>query len=55
MYFKPTLDNALSLISFHGNNGSRDGGEPAAYRYTEARLSRISLELIRDINKNTKI
>lgn len=42
-----------TLVDGHGNFGSRDGDPPAAYRYTEARLTRISMELIRDINKNT--
>lgn len=41
------------LISFHGNNGSRDGGEPAAYRYTECKLSKIGEEMLADIKKNT--
>jgi DNA gyrase subunit A len=41
------------LVDGHGNFGSRDGDSPAAYRYTEARLSRISLEMMSDINKNT--
>lgn len=41
------------LVDGHGNFGSIDGFEAAAYRYTEARLSKISLELLRDINKNT--
>ena len=41
------------LIDGHGNFGSRDGDAPAAYRYTEARLEKISLELLRDINKDT--
>ena len=40
-------------IDMHGNNGSIDGDSPAAMRYTEARLSKISNELIRDINKDT--
>ena len=40
-------------IDMHGNNGSIDGDSPAAYRYTEARLSKISNELIGDIDKNT--
>ena len=40
-------------IDMHGNNGSIDGDSPAAYRYTEARLSKISNELIRDIDRNT--
>ena len=41
------------LIDGHGNFGSMDGDPAAAYRYTESRLSKISLELLRDINKNT--
>lgn len=41
------------LIDGHGNFGSINGYEAAAYRYTEARLSKISLELLKDINKNT--
>ncbi|MCP5597293.1 DNA gyrase subunit A, partial [Klebsiella pneumoniae] len=41
------------LIEMHGNNGSMDGDPPAAMRYTEARLSQISGELLRDIDKNT--
>ena len=42
-------------IDMHGNNGSMDGDPPAAYRYTEARLSKISNELLKDINKDTVI
>ncbi|WP_461218357.1 DNA topoisomerase IV subunit A [Lapidilactobacillus salsurivasis] len=41
------------LIEMHGNNGSMDGDPPAAMRYTEARLSKISGELLRDIEKDT--
>ncbi|UOE92157.1 DNA topoisomerase IV subunit A [Alkalihalobacillus sp. LMS39] len=41
------------LIEMHGNNGSIDGDPPAAMRYTEARLSAISSELLRDIDKET--
>jgi topoisomerase-4 subunit A len=41
------------LIEMHGNNGSIDGDPPAAMRYTEARLARISSELLRDIEKET--
>jgi topoisomerase IV subunit A len=41
------------LIEMHGNNGSVDGDPPAAMRYTEARLSSISSELLRDLNKET--
>lgn len=43
----------LPYIDMHGNNGSIDGDSPAAYRYTEARLSKISNEMIRDIEKDT--
>lgn len=41
------------LIDFQGNNGSIDGDSPAAYRYTESRLSELSNELIADIEKKT--
>lgn len=41
------------LIAWHGNNGSRDGDEPAAYRYTECKLSKIGEEMLADIKKNT--
>ena len=41
------------LIDGHGNFGNIDGDDAAAYRYTESRLSKISLELLRDINKDT--
>ncbi|PTH18233.1 DNA topoisomerase IV subunit A [Staphylococcus auricularis] len=41
------------LIEMHGNNGSIDNDPPAAMRYTEAKLSKISQELLRDINKET--
>ena len=41
------------LITFHGNNGSRDGDEPAAYRYTECKLSKAGEEMLADIKKNT--
>lgn len=41
------------LIDMHGNNGSMDGDGAAAYRYTEARLSKISNELLKDIDKDT--
>ncbi len=39
-------------IDMHGNNGSMDGDPPAAMRYTEARLAKISSELLKDIDKN---
>ena len=42
-----------TLVDGHGNFGSIDGDPPAAYRYTEARLEKIALEMMRDINKNT--
>ena len=41
------------LVDIHGNNGSMDGDSAAAYRYTEARLSKISMELLKDLDKNT--
>ncbi|MBF0013842.1 DNA topoisomerase IV subunit A [Enterococcus casseliflavus] len=41
------------LIEMHGNNGSMDGDPPAAMRYTEARLSELSGELLKDIEKKT--
>ena len=41
------------LIDGHGNFGSVDGDPPAAYRYTEARMSKIAGEMMSDINKNT--
>lgn len=41
------------LVDGHGNFGSIDGDGAAAQRYTEARMSKISMELVRDINKNT--
>ena len=41
------------LVDGHGNFGNIEGDGAAAYRYTEARLSKISLELLRDINKDT--
>lgn len=43
----------VPLIDFQGNNGSIDGDSPAAYRYTEARLSEASEEMIRDLEKGT--
>ena len=41
------------MVDGHGNFGNIEGDGPAAYRYTEARLSKISLEMLRDIRKNT--
>ena len=40
------------LIDFHGNNGSRDGDSPAAYRYTECKLSKAGEDMLADIKKN---
>lgn len=42
-----------TLVQGHGNFGSQDGDEPAASRYTEARLSKIALEMTKDIEKDT--
>ncbi len=41
------------LVDGHGNFGSVDGDPPAAYRYTESRMSKISVEMLRDIDKDT--
>ena len=41
------------LVDGHGNFGSIDGDPPAAYRYTEAKMAKLSLEMVRDIEKNT--
>lgn len=41
------------LVDGHGNFGSVDGDPPAAYRYTESRMSKIALELLKDIDKDT--
>lgn len=43
------------FIDMHGNNGSIDGDSPAAMRYTEARLSKIASEMLKDIDKDTVI
>ncbi len=42
-----------TLVEGHGNYGNQDGDEPAAMRYTEARLAKISVEMVKEINKNT--
>ena len=44
---------SMPLIDIHGNNGSIDGDGPAAYRYTEARLSKVANELLKDLDKGT--
>lgn len=41
------------LIDFHGNNGSLDGDSPAAYRYTEGRLDKKALWILKDVDKDT--
>ena len=43
----------LPLVDGHGNFGSVDGDSAAAYRYTEARMSKLALEMLREIDKNT--
>ena len=43
----------LPLVEVDGNNGSIDGDPPAAMRYTETRLSKVSEEMLKDINKGT--
>jgi len=43
------------FVDMHGNNGSIDGDSPAAMRYTEARLSKIAMEMLKDIDKDTVI
>ena len=43
----------VTLIDMHGNNGSMDGDGAAAMRYTEARMSKIAMEMLRDIDRNT--
>ena len=45
--------NREPLVDMHGNNGSMDGDPSAAMRYTEARLSKIAMELLADINYDT--
>ena len=49
----PDFSMRYMLVDGHGNFGSVDGDPPAAYRYTEARLSKISNEMLRDIDKET--
>ncbi len=48
-----TFNTRYPIVDGHGNFGNIDGDEPAAMRYTEARLSKIAQELVRDINKDT--
>ena len=53
VYLSQPWNMRYPLISFHGNNGSRDGHEPAAYRYTECKLSKAGEDMLADIKKNT--
>lgn len=48
-----TFSTRYVLVDGHGNFGTVDGDPPAAYRYTESRMSKISLEMLTDIDKNT--
>jgi DNA gyrase subunit A len=43
------------LIDFHGNNGSRDGDSPAAYRYTECKLSKAGEEMLAEIKSQLEL
>ena len=52
VWLSQPLNMRYPLIFFHGNNGSRDGDEPAAYRYTECKLSKMGEEMLADIKKN---
>ena len=47
------FNQRYTLVDGHGNFGNIEGDSAAAYRYTESRLAKVSLELLRDINKNT--
>ncbi len=49
----PGLPMRYMLVDGHGNFGSIDGDPPAAYRYTEARMSKLADEMLRDIEKDT--
>ena len=53
VYLSQPWNMRYPLISFHGNNGSRDGHSPAAYRYTECKLSKAGEDMLADIKKNT--
>ena len=53
VYLSQPWNMRYPLISFHGNNGSRDGHSPAAYRYTECKLSKVGELMLADIKKNT--
>ena len=51
--FAQNFSMRYMLIDGHGNFGSVDGDPPAAYRYTEARMSKLSVEMLKDIEKDT--
>ena len=53
VYMAQNFSLRYPLIEGHGNFGTMDGDDPAAYRYTEARLDKLALELVRDINLDT--
>ena len=53
VYMAQPFNMGMCLIDGHGNFGSMDGDGPAASRYTEQRLSKVAMEMIRDINCNT--
>ena len=52
VWLSQTWNMRYPLIAFHGNNGSRDGDEAAAYRYTECKLAKTGEDMLRDIKKN---
>ena len=53
VYLSQPWNMRYPLITFHGNNGSRDGHSPAAYRYTECKLSKVGELMLADIKKDT--
>lgn len=53
VYLSQPWNMRYPLIDFHGNNGSRDGLSPAAYRYTECKLSKAGEDMLTDIKKDT--
>ncbi|MCI6466805.1 MAG: DNA gyrase subunit A, partial [Faecalicatena sp.] len=53
VYMAQSWNMREMLIDGHGNFGSMDGDDPAAMRYTEARMSKIAVEMLRDLDKNT--
>ena len=53
VYMAQPFNMGMVLIDGHGNFGSMDGDDPAAPRYTEERLSKLAMEMVRDINSNT--